>query len=162
MRLSRAAGSREHLVSQPFYRSDRQQRALVVVGIGGVAGVLAQVTVAGIPAERTLLLGFSQGACLTLEFAARNARRYAGVVGLMRICPPGNNVDFALQSELQLQHSPMTCVSAAKGRMLTSCPFNVALNLSTAASDFSGNPPVQSTNTHLLTSPSQPWTSPHR
>ncbi len=29
-----------------------------------------------------LLLGFSQGACLALEFAARNARRYGGIVGL--------------------------------------------------------------------------------
>ena len=29
-----------------------------------------------------ILLGFSQGACLTLEFAARNARRYGGLVGL--------------------------------------------------------------------------------
>jgi predicted esterase len=29
-----------------------------------------------------ILLGFSQGACLTLEFAARHARRYGGVVGL--------------------------------------------------------------------------------
>lgn len=29
-----------------------------------------------------MLLGFSQGACLTLEFLARNARRYGGVVGL--------------------------------------------------------------------------------
>ena len=28
------------------------------------------------------LMGFSQGACLSLEFAARHARRYAGVVGL--------------------------------------------------------------------------------
>jgi predicted esterase len=28
-----------------------------------------------------MLLGFSQGACLTLEFAARNAGRYGGVVG---------------------------------------------------------------------------------
>ncbi len=28
------------------------------------------------------MLGFSQGACLTLEFAARNARRYGGIVGL--------------------------------------------------------------------------------
>jgi len=28
-----------------------------------------------------MLLGFSQGACLTLEFAARNAQRYGGVVG---------------------------------------------------------------------------------
>jgi phospholipase/carboxylesterase len=36
----------------------------------------------GIPPERTLLLGFSQGACLMLEFAARHARRYGGLVGL--------------------------------------------------------------------------------
>jgi len=35
-----------------------------------------------IPAARVILLGFSQGACLTLEFAARHARRYGGVVGL--------------------------------------------------------------------------------
>jgi predicted esterase len=35
-----------------------------------------------IPAQRVVLLGFSQGACLTLEFAARHARRYGGVVGL--------------------------------------------------------------------------------
>jgi phospholipase/carboxylesterase len=46
------------------------------------AGVLAHLTEAGISAERTVLLGFSQGACLTLEFSARNARRYGGVVGL--------------------------------------------------------------------------------
>jgi len=35
-----------------------------------------------VPAEKVVLLGFSQGACLTLEFAARHARRYGGVVGL--------------------------------------------------------------------------------
>ena len=35
-----------------------------------------------IPLERLILLGFSQGACLALEFAARNAGRYGGVVGL--------------------------------------------------------------------------------
>lgn len=33
-----------------------------------------------IPEERVVLMGFSQGACLALEFAARNARRYGGVV----------------------------------------------------------------------------------
>ncbi|RPJ19924.1 MAG: phospholipase [Chloroflexi bacterium] len=44
--------------------------------------VLAEVVNAGIPAKRIMLLGFSQGACLTLEFAARNAQRYGGVVGL--------------------------------------------------------------------------------
>jgi phospholipase/carboxylesterase len=47
-----------------------------------VESVLAQVAQAGLPPERTLLLGFSQGACLTLEFAARRARRYGGVIGL--------------------------------------------------------------------------------
>jgi predicted esterase len=35
-----------------------------------------------VPPERVVLLGFSQGACLTLEFAARHARRYAAVVAL--------------------------------------------------------------------------------
>jgi phospholipase/carboxylesterase len=44
--------------------------------------VIAQAESAGIPAERILLLGFSQGACLALEYAARNPRRYGGVAGL--------------------------------------------------------------------------------
>lgn len=47
-----------------------------------VGDVFTQIVNAGIPAERIMLLGFSQGACLTLEFAARNARRYGGIVGL--------------------------------------------------------------------------------
>ncbi|MGQ0601733.1 MAG: alpha/beta hydrolase [Anaerolineales bacterium] len=47
-----------------------------------IESVLAQVAQAGLSPERTLLLGFSQGACLTLEFAARHARRYGGVIGL--------------------------------------------------------------------------------
>src|SRR5690348_8164287 len=50
-----------------------------------------------VPAQRTILLGFSQGACLTLEFAARNARRYGGVVGLSGglIGPDGTPRDYA-------------------------------------------------------------------
>ncbi len=47
-----------------------------------VADVLAEIARAGIPSERTMLLGFSQGACLALEFVARLAQRYGGVVGL--------------------------------------------------------------------------------
>ena len=47
-----------------------------------VGDVFAQIVQAGIPSERIILLGFSQGACLTLEFAARNAQRFGGVVGL--------------------------------------------------------------------------------
>lgn len=36
----------------------------------------------GVGPERTILLGFSQGACLATEYAVRNPRRYGGVVGL--------------------------------------------------------------------------------
>jgi len=44
--------------------------------------VLAEIINAGIPAKRIMLLGFSQGACLTLEYAARHAQRYGGLIGL--------------------------------------------------------------------------------
>jgi predicted esterase len=47
-----------------------------------ITSLLDQLAAAGISAERTILLGFSQGACLLLEYVARNARRYGGVVGL--------------------------------------------------------------------------------
>ena len=57
--------------------------------------LLARVE-ASIPAQRVILLGFSQGACLTLEFAARHARRYGGVVGFSGglIGPDGTPRDY--------------------------------------------------------------------
>jgi predicted esterase len=58
---------------------------------------LTHLTATGIPLERTMLLGFSQGACLTLEFTARHAQRYGGVVGLSGglIGPEGTPRDYA-------------------------------------------------------------------
>ena len=47
-----------------------------------LASIVDELDRQGMPSERIVLLGFSQGACLALEFAARNARRYGGVVGL--------------------------------------------------------------------------------
>jgi predicted esterase len=49
-----------------------------------------------VPAQRIVLLGFSQGACLTLEWAARNARRYGAVIGLSGglIGPDGIGRDY--------------------------------------------------------------------
>ena len=41
---------------------------------------LDEITAEGISAENVCLLGFSQGACLTLEFAARNVQKFGGVV----------------------------------------------------------------------------------
>lgn len=65
--------------------------------LDAVSTAVDRVTAAGIPPERTILLGFSQGACLALEFAARVARRYGGVCGLSGglIGPEGTPRDYA-------------------------------------------------------------------
>jgi phospholipase/carboxylesterase len=62
-----------------------------------IESILDQLGEAGIPGERTVILGFSQGACLSLEFVARNARRYGGVVGLSGglIGPDGTPRDYS-------------------------------------------------------------------
>jgi predicted esterase len=61
-----------------------------------VGELVAGVESARIPAGRIVLLGFSQGACLALEVAARHARRYGGVVGLSGglIGPDGTPRDY--------------------------------------------------------------------
>jgi predicted esterase len=64
--------------------------------LGRVGAVLDEAAAAGIPPERTVLLGFSQGACLALEFGARHARRYGALVGLSGglIGPDGTPRDY--------------------------------------------------------------------
>jgi predicted esterase len=64
--------------------------------IQAVDDVLARVAAAGMAHERIVLLGFSQGACLATEYAARNARRYGGVVALSGglIGPDGTPRDY--------------------------------------------------------------------
>lgn len=60
-----------------------------------IAGLLQNLEEAGMGAKQTMLLGFSQGACLALEFAARHARRYGGVAALSGglIGPEGTSWD---------------------------------------------------------------------
>ncbi|MGZ3851960.1 MAG: alpha/beta hydrolase [Flavisolibacter sp.] len=48
--------------------------------LGILKGLLDDLTAKGIPTENIYFLGFSQGACLALEFVARHASRYGGVV----------------------------------------------------------------------------------
>ncbi len=45
-----------------------------------VAQLVKQIEADGIPADKIYFAGFSQGACLTLEYITRNARQYGGAV----------------------------------------------------------------------------------
>jgi predicted esterase len=68
----------------------------ITSGLQAVADAVAAVEAAGIPAEKIVLGGFSQGACLASEFVARHARRYGALLvfsgGL--IGPPGTPRDY--------------------------------------------------------------------
>jgi phospholipase/carboxylesterase len=79
----------------PFTAPLETNEPYLSAAFGVIESLLARVE-ATIPAQRVILLGFSQGACLTLEFAARRARRYGGVVGLSGglIGPPETPRDY--------------------------------------------------------------------
>ncbi|PWJ54542.1 phospholipase/carboxylesterase [Dyadobacter jejuensis] len=67
-------------------------------GLNTLAGMVAELKQQyGIGAESIYLLGFSQGACLVLEYAARNAQRYVGVLALSGglIGPEGTDRNYA-------------------------------------------------------------------
>src|SRR6202171_1726816 len=89
-----AAGSAWY--PNPFTAPIESNEPYLTSALEVLEGLLARVEET-IPAERVILLGFSQGACLTLEFAARHARRYGGVVGLSGglIGPDGTPRDYA-------------------------------------------------------------------
>ena len=65
-------------------------------GLNVLASLLEQAGSQGVAPNRVVLMGFSQGACLALEFAVRHAQRYAAVIGLSGglIGPPGTPRDY--------------------------------------------------------------------
>lgn len=74
-----------------FMAPTAQNEPGITSGISVVHGLIDEVIAQGIPAERIVLLGFSQGACLASTAAQRRPRRYGGVVVLSGglIGPPG-------------------------------------------------------------------------
>jgi predicted esterase len=56
-----------------------------------LAGLVDRIEQAGIPRARTVVLGFSQGACLASEFMVRHAARYGGLIAFTGglVGPPG-------------------------------------------------------------------------
>ena len=59
-------------------------------------GLVEDLRAHGVPSEKIALLGFSQGACLSVEFAARHPRRYGAVMALTGglIGPPGTPREY--------------------------------------------------------------------
>ena len=80
----------------PFLAPIQQNEPGLSSALRIVSGLLDDLDQQGVPAGRVALMGFSQGACLTLEFAARHARRYAAIVALSGglIGPPGTPRDY--------------------------------------------------------------------
>ena len=66
-------------------------------GLAAIDALMKRIGAAHIAPEKTMLLGFSQGACLSLEYAARHARRYGGIAGLSGglIGPDGTPRDYS-------------------------------------------------------------------
>jgi phospholipase/carboxylesterase len=74
-----AAGSAWY--PNPFTAPIESNEPYLSAALDMLASLVKEVE-AAVPADRIVLLGFSQGACLSLEFAARHARRYGALIGL--------------------------------------------------------------------------------
>lgn len=67
---------------QRFLAPKKLNEPYLSSALEAVAEAVNAIVAVGIPLERIVLLGFSQGACLALEYAARSVQRYGGVVAL--------------------------------------------------------------------------------
>lgn len=63
-----------------FMAPDEQNQPVLNSSLETMGKLVEQIKADGIPAERIYFLGFSQGACLTLEYITRNAQQFGGAV----------------------------------------------------------------------------------
>lgn len=66
----------------PFMTAIESNQPWLSSGLELINTIMGDLEQQGISSERVILLGFSQGACLALDYSARHARRYGGVAGL--------------------------------------------------------------------------------
>lgn len=81
---------------QSFLAPRPQNEPGIASGLSVLHGLVEELAAAGMPKERVVLLGFSQGACLSSQYAVEHAGRYGGLIlfsgGL--IGAPGTAWDF--------------------------------------------------------------------
>lgn len=63
-----------------FMAPEEQNQPALDSAVEGIDHLVKQIEADGIGADKIYFLGFSQGACLTLEYIGRNAKRYGGAV----------------------------------------------------------------------------------
>lgn len=63
-----------------FLAPVRDNEPALSSALGVITQLVKQIEADGIPANKIYFMGFSQGACLTLEYITRNARQYGGAV----------------------------------------------------------------------------------
>jgi phospholipase/carboxylesterase len=67
---------------QRFLEPTAKNEPYLSSALGVIANLVANLSENRIRYDRVVIAGFSQGACLALEYAARKPRRYGGIVGL--------------------------------------------------------------------------------
>jgi predicted esterase len=67
---------------RPFVSPVEANEPYLSSALKAIASLLARLATNGLTPDKVALLGFSQGACLALEFAARNPMRYGAVCAL--------------------------------------------------------------------------------
>ncbi len=77
-----------------FMASDAQNKLALENSLNTIKATWDKILDAGISPENIVLIGFSQGACLSLEFASRNAQKLGGVIAFT-----GGLIGEKLQSE---------------------------------------------------------------
>jgi predicted esterase len=78
-----------------FMAPREQNEPGISSGLAVIESIASDLLAEGFESHQIVLLGFSQGACLTAEFSIRHPRRYGGVMVLSGglIGPPGSSWD---------------------------------------------------------------------
>jgi phospholipase/carboxylesterase len=80
-----------------FLAPIEQNEPWLASALNKLGKIVEDISHAGIPREKIVIAGFSQGACLASEFVARNAVRYGGLIAFSGglIGPPGTEFRYA-------------------------------------------------------------------
>ena len=79
-----------------FLAPIEQNEPWLTSALNKLKNIVGNITREGIPQDKIVIAGFSQGACLASEFVARNAANYGGLIAFTGglIGPPGTDFHY--------------------------------------------------------------------